>query len=114
MHTQDYEKIWDNYSDRFGTTHDTDKTENLGDEWGDLDGKLKNTNARKNHRFTYFHQGAIADAVLAGVRKKLPNLRIFMVSEGNGQPLLLATDKDIAQFLVFNMGELLDYEKTHL
>ena len=84
------------------------------DEWGDLDGKLKNTNARKNHRFTYFHQGAIADAVLAGVRKKLPNLRIFMVSEGNGQPLLLATDKDIAQFLVFNMGELLDYEKTHL
>lgn len=37
MHTQDYEKIWDNYSDRFGTTNDTVKAENLGDEWGDLE-----------------------------------------------------------------------------
>lgn len=33
MHTQDYEKIWNNYSDRFGKTPGTAHAEHLGDEW---------------------------------------------------------------------------------
>jgi ubiquinone/menaquinone biosynthesis C-methylase UbiE len=37
MHTQDYEKIWDTYSDKFGQTPGTTKAENLGDEWGNLE-----------------------------------------------------------------------------
>lgn len=42
MHTQDYEKIWDRYSDNFGKNARTKNLENLGDEWGDSDLPQKN------------------------------------------------------------------------
>lgn len=34
MHTQDYEKVWDRYSDRFEKNADKHNAKHLGDEWG--------------------------------------------------------------------------------
>ena len=37
MQTQDYEKIWDQYSEKFGQTPGTEKAAHLGDEWANLE-----------------------------------------------------------------------------
>lgn len=41
MHTQDYESIWENYSERFGKTRATKDFKYLGDEWGNAENSEK-------------------------------------------------------------------------